>query len=47
MAIDVQKPKGPTKRSSPDAGGANPRLTPVLGTVKDNVDPTRSGRIFV
>jgi hypothetical protein len=47
MAIDVQKPKGATKRSSPDAGGANPRLAPVLATVKDNVDPTRSGRIFV
>ena len=47
MAIDVQKPTGPTKRSSPNAGGANPRLAPALGIVKDNVDPTRSGRIFV
>jgi len=47
MAIDVRKPTGQLKRSSPTAGGANPRLTPVLGIVKDNVDPTRSGRIFV
>ena len=47
MAIDVRKPAGQLKRSSPTAGGANPRLTPVLGIVKDNVDPTRSGRIFV
>ena len=47
MAEDIQKPKGPTKRGSPTRGGANPRLAPVLGIVKDNVDPTRSGRIMV
>lgn len=47
MAEDIVKPKGPLKRSSPDSGGANPRLTPVLGIVKDNVDPKRMGQIFV
>lgn len=47
MPIDIQKPKGPTKRNSPTAGGANPRLAPVLGIVKDTVDPQRMGRIFV
>jgi hypothetical protein len=47
MAEDVIKPKGSLKRSSPDAGGANPRLTPVLGIVKDNVDPKRMGQIMV
>ena len=47
MALDVIKPKGPTKRNSPTAGGANPRMFPVLGTVKDNVDPQRMGFIQV
>ena len=47
MAQDVQKPKGSLKRSSPDAGGANPRMVPAFGIVKDNVDPKRSGQIFV
>ena len=47
MAKDIIKPKGTLKRSRPDSGGANPRLTPVLGIVKDNVDPKRSGFIKV
>jgi len=47
MAIDVIKPTGQLKRSSPTAGGANPRLVPTLGIVKDNVDPKRMGEIFV
>jgi hypothetical protein len=47
MAEDIIKPKGPLKRSSPDSGGANPRLTPVLAIVKDNVDPKRMGQIMV
>jgi hypothetical protein len=47
MSEDIIKPSGPTKRSSPTAGGANPRLAPILGIVKDNVDPTRSGKIMV
>jgi hypothetical protein len=47
MAQDVFKPKGPTKASQPDAGGANARTVPVFGVVKDNIDPTRSGRLQV
>lgn len=47
MAQDVIKPKGALKRSKADAGGTNPRMTPALGIVKDNVDPTRSGRLMV
>lgn len=47
MAQDIIKPKGPTKRSSPDRGGSNPRIAPIIGIVKDNVDPTRSGKIMV
>ena len=47
MAQDVFKPKGATKASKPDAGGGNTRNVPVFGIVKDNVDPTRSGRIKV
>ena len=47
MAQEVFKPKGPTKSSQPDAGGANARTVPVFGIVKDNIDPTRSGRLQV
>ena len=47
MAQDVFKATGPTKASKPDAGGGNTRNVPVFGIVKDNVDPTRSGRIKV
>jgi hypothetical protein len=47
MAQDEFKAKGATKASKPDAGGGNTRNVPVFGIVKDNVDPTRSGRIKV
>ena len=47
MAQDVFKPRGSTKSSQPDAGGANARTVPVFGIVKDNIDPTRSGRLQV
>lgn len=47
MAHDDYKLVGPLKESLPDAGGAPVRSVPVLGVVKDNVDPNRSGRIFV
>lgn len=47
MPEDIQLPKGPTRRSKPGGTGANPLLVPILGIVKDNVDPTRAGRIFV
>lgn len=45
--MDVFKPRGQTKASKPDAGGATTRSVPVLGVVKDNIDPSRSGRIRV
>jgi hypothetical protein len=40
-------PRGQPKSSTPDAGGAVLRSLPVLATVKNNVDPTRSGRLEV
>lgn len=46
MAQDVILNRAP-KSSKPDAGGANTRNFPVLATVKDNIDPTRSGRLRV
>ena len=47
MAQDVFKPKGAIKATRPEAGGASTRPVPVLGIVKDNIDPTRQGRIKV
>lgn len=48
MAEDVFKPVGPLKAATPDSGGKAPvRTVPLLGIVKDNIDPNRSGRIFV
>lgn len=47
MAEDVFKPRGPLKSSKPDAGGANIYSVPVIGIVKDNIDPTKAGRIRV
>jgi hypothetical protein len=47
MAEDIIRAKGSTKATKPDAGGANPRNVPVLAIVKDNVDPTRSGKLKV
>ena len=47
MSEDIQSVKGTTKRNQPGGTGANPQLVPLLGIVKDNVDPTRAGRIFV
>jgi hypothetical protein len=47
MAQDVFKPRGQTKATKPDAGGASVFSVPVFGTVKDNIDPNRSGRIRV
>lgn len=41
------KPLGPTKSSKPDSGGGVTREVPVLGVVKNNIDPTRSGRLQV
>ena len=47
MAWDIFKPNGPTKASQPNAGGANIRTVPVIGIVKDNIDPIRVGRLQV
>lgn len=47
MAQDFTKVSGTTRAFTPDAGNANSRIAPVFGIVKDNVDPTRSGRIRV
>ena len=47
MAWDDFIPRGSRKASTPQAGGANPRLVPVIGIVKDNIDPIRAGRLQV
>ena len=47
MAYDEIKPRGSTKASKPDAGGAVLRSVPLFGIVKDNIDPIRSGRLQV
>ena len=47
MAYDEIKPRGSTKASKPDAGGAVIRSVPLFGIVKDNIDPVRSGRLQV
>lgn len=44
---DVFKARGTTRASKPDAGGANIRSVPVFAIVKDNIDPTRAGRLRV
>lgn len=47
MAEDIFKPAGSSKASKPDAGGGVVRNVPVFGVVKNNIDPTRTGRIQV
>jgi len=47
MAQDYFKPSGSTRASTPFAGNANARLAPVIGIVKDNIDPIRAGRLQV
>jgi hypothetical protein len=47
MPIDTFKPRGPSKLSSPESGGASTKPYPIVGIVKDNIDPSRSGRIRV
>jgi hypothetical protein len=44
---NIWKPRGTLNSQKPDAGGAVLRQVPMLGIVKDTVDPTRSGRIRV
>jgi uncharacterized phage infection (PIP) family protein YhgE len=47
MPVDSFKTKGPAKSQKPDSGGGGSKQYPILGIVKDNIDPTRSGRIRV
>jgi len=47
MAEDIVKQAGASSSSKPDAGGGVVRNVPVLGIVKNNIDPTRTGRIQV
>jgi len=47
MAHDIIKPAGATKASQNDAGGGVIRSEPVIGTVKNNIDPIRAGRVQV
>lgn len=47
MPQDIIKTKSPPKSANPSVGGANTHNFPVFGIVKDNIDPTRSGRIRV
>jgi len=47
MSEDIQKTKGTTNNYKDDRGGAATIPSAVLGIVKDNIDPTRSGRIRV
>jgi hypothetical protein len=47
MAEDIFKPAGASKASKPDSGGGVVKNVPVFGIVKNNVDPTRTGRIQV
>jgi len=47
MPQDIVKTKGPLKSKNPAVGGGVTNNYPVFGIVKDNIDPTRSGRIKV
>ena len=47
MAWDVFKPRGSQQASKPTAGGAVVRSAPILGIVKDNIDPIKAGRLQV
>lgn len=47
MAEDIQSARPSINRSRPGGRYGNPQMVPLLGIVKDNIDPTRAGRIFV
>lgn len=47
MALDEFKTKGALKSGKPGAGGGVTYDHPMIGIVKDNIDPTRSGKIRV
>jgi hypothetical protein len=44
---NIVKTTGTIKASTPNSGGANPRLAPVFGVVKNNIDPNRMGKLQV
>jgi len=47
MALDDIKLKGRIKGTKHDSGGGVTYDVPMIGIVKDNIDPTRAGRIKV
>jgi phage gp45-like len=47
MATNSIKSKGPASGYTDNRGGATLITTPVIGIVKNNVDPAKSGRIWV
>ena len=47
MATDNFKPTGQVKNFKNDSGGGVVRNSPIVGVVKNNIDPNRSGRIDV
>jgi len=47
MANDNFKPKGQAKNYKNDSGGGVVRNSPIIGVVKNNIDPNHSGRIDV
>lgn len=47
MAENINKVRGTTSNYKNDKGGAVTRNYPLLGIVKNNIDPTRSGRLQV
>ena len=47
MATDNFKPKGQAKNYKNDSGGGVVRNSPIIGVVKNNIDPNHSGRIDV
>lgn len=44
---NIIKTSGTVKAATPNSGGANPRLAPVFGIVKNNIDPNRMGKLQV
>lgn len=44
---NVQKSRGTLKSQKPDAGGAASKPFPIVGIVKNNIDPLRMGRLQV
>lgn len=47
MSDDLIKPRGTTSNYKDSRGGANLLSHPVIGIVKNNIDPTHSGRVEV